>query len=206
MARTETYPHEIFADLIQDHDRHRDLIAQIEATEGESPDRKRLFEELTKEIKGHAAAEEQALWSTILRKPQTTDEARHAVAEHKEIEDLFNQLAATDMSTGGWLNRFHKLKEEYLHHIEEEEEEIFPASAKVLTQEDRRWMASVFEKRKPIEKGKAEVTPKEEPDTDARADEAVKRRRQEHHEPHGRRSGGSNQNRATHDVKDRAPA
>ena len=37
-------------------------------------------------------------------------------------------------------------------------------SAKVLTQEDRSWMASVFEKRKPIEKGKAEVTPKEEPE------------------------------------------
>lgn len=164
MARAQPYPHEIFADLIQDHDLHRELLARIEETEGESPERKRLFEELTKEIKGHAAAEEQALWSTILRKPKTTSEARHAVAEHKELEDLFNQLAATDMSTGGWLNRFHKLKEEYLHHIEEEEEEIFPASAKVLTDEDRTWMASVFERRKPVEKAKAEVTPKEEPE------------------------------------------
>lgn len=160
----EAYPHEIFADLIQDHERHRDLIARIEATEGESDERVALFEELTKEIKGHAAAEEQALWSTILRKPATTSEARHAVAEHKEIEDLFNQLAATDMATSGWLNRFHKVKEEYLHHIKEEEEEIFPASAKVLTDEDRTWMASVFERRKPVEKAKAEVTPKEEPE------------------------------------------
>lgn len=155
---------DIFEDLLADHARHRALLDQIEQTEGDTPERRALFEELTKEIKGHAAAEEQALWSTILRKPQTTDEARHAVAEHKELDDLFNQLAATDMSTGGWLNRFHKLKEEYLHHIGEEEDEQFPASAKVLTNEDRAWMASVFERRKPIEKAKARVTPKEEPE------------------------------------------
>ena len=99
MARAETYPHDIFKALVQDHDRHRALIEQVEATEGETEERKRLFEELTKEIKGHAAAEEQALWSTILRKPETTAEARHAVAEHKELDDMFNQLAATDMSS-----------------------------------------------------------------------------------------------------------
>ena len=163
MAREKPYPHDIFEALVQDHDRHRELFDQLEATEGETEERKRLFEELTKEIKGHAAAEEQALWSTILRKPETTADARHAVAEHKELDDMFNQLAATDMSTGGWLIRFRSLKEEYLHHIGEEEEEQFPASAKVLTEEDRDWMAAVFARRKAVEKSKAEITPKEEP-------------------------------------------
>ena len=77
---------------------------------------------------------------------------------------MFNQLAATDMSTGGWLIRFRSLKEEYLHHIGEEEEEQFPASAKVLPEEDRDWMAAVFARRTAVEKSKAEVTPKEEPE------------------------------------------
>ncbi len=27
--------------------------------------------------------EEQALWSTVMRNPQTTDDARHAVSEHQ---------------------------------------------------------------------------------------------------------------------------
>lgn len=156
--------HDIFDDLVADHDRHRALLDAVARTDGDTPERRALFEELTKEIKGHAAAEEQALWSTILRKPETTPEARHAIAEHKELDDLFNQLAATDMATGDWLNRFQKLKEEYLHHIGEEEEEQFPASAKVLTDEDRAWMASVFERRKPVEKARAKITPKEEPE------------------------------------------
>jgi Hemerythrin HHE cation binding domain. len=149
----------IFGTLIEDHDKHRALIGQLEQTHGASKDRERLFEELTFELKGHAAAEEQALWSTVLRKPEITEEGRHAVAEHKELDDLLNDLAATDMSSGAWLSKFRKLKKEYFHHIDEEEQEIFYAVEKSLTPEDRRYMDTVFQRRKVAEKDKAEVTP-----------------------------------------------
>ena len=126
---------------------------------GDSPERAALFEELTLELKAHAAAEEQALWSSILRKPPVTEDARHAVAEHKSIDDMLNDLAATDMATGGWLIKFRGLKDEYLHHIKEEEEEQFPASAAHLDDADKQWMQKVFKERKKAEKAKAEVTP-----------------------------------------------
>src|SRR5690606_34543780 len=96
---------DIFGRLVEDHDRHRALLAMIEETEGKSPDRQRLFRELTKELKAHAAAEEQALWSSVLRDPETTDFARHAIAEHKEIDDMLADLAARDMASSGWLRR-----------------------------------------------------------------------------------------------------
>ena len=92
---------EIFERLKQDHDKHRELLDKVLETSGDSDDRETLFEELTKELKSHAAAEEQALYSTMLRKPPTTDETRHSVAEHHEIEEALNDLAATDMSSGG---------------------------------------------------------------------------------------------------------
>ena len=47
---------DIFGRLVEDHDRHRALLAMIDATHGKSPERKRLFKELVLEIKGHAAA------------------------------------------------------------------------------------------------------------------------------------------------------
>ena len=78
---------EIFERLKQDHDKHRELLDKLLETSGDSNDRETLFEELTKELKSHAAAEEQALYSTMLRKPPTTDETRHSVAEHHEIEE-----------------------------------------------------------------------------------------------------------------------
>ncbi|WP_256837447.1 hemerythrin domain-containing protein [Sphingopyxis sp. KK2] len=147
----------IFGRLVEDHDKHRALFAMIEDTVGKSPDRVRLFSELVHEIKGHAAAEEQALWSTVLRNPETTEDARHAVAEHKEIDDMFADLAARDMASPGWLRRFAATKEKYLHHIREEEQEQFVAAEKHLSPADMRHMRSVFNRRKSAEKSGAEV-------------------------------------------------
>lgn len=165
MTDTKTaVPHDIFAALIVDHDKHRALLDQLEATSGASDERSALFAELTYEIKGHAAAEEQSLWSTVMRKPAITEDARHAVAEHHEMDELLNDLAATDMASGAWLTKFRTLKEEYLHHIEEEEGELFPDVAKHLDRDDQAWMAGVFKRRKGAEKAKAEVTPEKKED------------------------------------------
>ena len=155
---------DIFERLKIDHDKHRDLLARIEETHGESKERSELFELLTYELKGHASAEEQALYSTMMRKPPTTDETRHSVSEHHEIEEALNDIAATDMASGAWLTKFRQLKHDYLHHIDEEEEEHFPDFAKHLTQEDREFMEKVFDRRKKAEKAAAEVTPERKED------------------------------------------
>ncbi|HTO41629.1 MAG TPA: hemerythrin domain-containing protein [Rhizomicrobium sp.] len=150
----------VFGRLIEDHDRHRALLAMIEETEGKSADRKALFKELVHEVTAHAAAEEQALWSTVLRNPDTTDFARHAIAEHKELDDMIADLAARDMALSGWLRRFSGMKEEYLHHIREEEQEQFVAAEKVLNPTDIRYMRRVFNQRKTAEKTDAKVKKK----------------------------------------------
>ena len=155
---------DIFERLKLDHDKHRDLLDRIAATSGETPERKELFEEFTFEAKGHAAAEEQALYSTVLRKPPLTSCGRHSVAEHHEIEELLNDVAATDMATGAWLVKFRELAHRYLHHIDEEEEEMFPKFAAELSEEDVVYMRGVFERRKRAEKAKAEVTPEKKDD------------------------------------------
>lgn len=146
---------DVFGRLVEDHDRHRALLAMIEDTQGASEERATLFEELTRELKSHAAAEEQALWSTVLRDPETTDFARHAIAEHKELDDMLADLAARDMGTPAWRVRFAALKDEYLHHIREEEQEQFVAAEKRLSDRDRRHLRSVFERRKRAEKAVA---------------------------------------------------
>lgn len=155
---------DIFKRLKQDHDLHRELLDKIDETHGESTERSELFETLTYELKGHASAEEQALYSTMMRKPPTTDETRHSVSEHHEIEEALNDLAATDMASGAWLTKFRQLKHDYLHHIEEEEDEHFPDFAKHLTREDREYMEKVFDRRKKVEEAAAEVTPERKED------------------------------------------
>ena len=155
---------EIFARLKQDHDKHRELLDKLLETSGDTDERESLFEELTKELKSHAAAEEQALYATMLKKPPTTDETRHSVAEHHEIDEALNDLAATDMSSGAWLQKFKSFEHQYRHHIEEEEDDHFPDFEKHLDEEDMEHMRAVFDRRKKEEKADAEVTPEKKED------------------------------------------
>jgi len=154
---------DIFERLKQDHDRHRELIGRLDEA-GADEERGRLLEQLTIELKSHASAEEQALYSTMMRKPETTDETRHSVAEHHEIEVALNDLAATDLASDEWMEKFTELKHEYLHHIDEEEEEHFPDFQRYLTRADEEHMRDVFERRKRAEAASAEVTPERKED------------------------------------------
>ena len=151
---------EIFGRLVEDHDKHRALLAMIDATEPSSPDRKRLFDEFVKDVHGHAAAEEQALWSSVMRNPATTPFARHAVGDHHKLDKLMADAAARDMTAPGWLTHFAGLKEEYLDHILEEETEQFLEAEKTLTDKDQRYMKKVFNRRKKAEKAAAKIEKK----------------------------------------------
>jgi hypothetical protein len=151
---------DVFGRLVEDHDRHRALFAMVEQTDPKSPDRNRLFRELVREVKAHAAAEEQALWSSVLRNPDTTEDARHAVHEHKQIDEMIADLAARDMTTAEWMRRLGALKEKYLHHIREEEQEQFVAAEKHLSATDIRHMKRVFNRRKREEKAAARIEEK----------------------------------------------
>lgn len=146
---------DIFGRLVADHDEHRALLAMVEETSGDSPDRRALFDAMVAEMHAHAAAEDQALWSVVLRNPDTTHDARHAVAEHKQIDDLIEELQEADMASPGWLAQFAKLKDKYLHHIREEEQEQFVAAEAHLSDADIKHLLSVFERRKKAEKADA---------------------------------------------------
>jgi hemerythrin superfamily protein len=147
----------IFDDLKADHDRQRKLLDRIAETHGDSDERRTLFEELRQELQAHAAAEEESLYATMLACPDLRDEARHSVSEHKEIDDYLGELIEMDMSSGGWLTKFKQMKHRYEHHIDEEEEEMFPEAAAQLSEKAEAEMTKVFEARKPRELARAET-------------------------------------------------
>lgn len=145
--------------LVADHDRHREMLDKIAETSGDTEERRELFTQLTKELKSHAAAEEQSVYSEMLADPEVNDETRHSVAEHHEIEEMLNDLAATDMSSSAWLQKFKQFDERYRHHIDEEEDDHFPDFAKQIDAAMDKEMVEVFDERKKAEKAEAEVTP-----------------------------------------------
>ena len=148
----------IFDDLKADHDYHRELLSAIAAEKGGAPKRIKLFETFRVEVSGHAAAEEQSLYATMMMDPELQDDARHSVSEHKELDDMITQICGLEDGSAAWDTAFEKLRSKYDHHIAEEEEEMFPAAAKRLSDADEVRLAKIFEKRKPAEKRKAAAT------------------------------------------------
>ena len=145
----------IFDKLIADHNRHRELLAKIAETSGDSEDRRSLFEQFRIDVTAHASAEEQSLYAEMMARPDLTDDARHSVAEHKELDDLIGELVEMDMSSPGWLTKFKTLRHDYEHHIEEEEEEMFPAADEELSKAVETKLGKIFAERKPAEMEKA---------------------------------------------------
>ena len=156
----------IFEDLKRDHDRHRELLRQLGETSGDSSDRRDLFETFRVEVGAHAAAEEESLYATMLGKPDLREDAVHSVSEHKEITDFLGELADIDMASPAWLAKFKEMRHRYEHHIDEEEEEMFPAAADGLSDAEEGKLATVFEDRKPKELERAAENPPGSDDRD----------------------------------------
>lgn len=161
---TET---QIFARLKADHDRHRELLDKLDKTHGDDADRARLFERFRVEVTAHAASEEMSLYASMLSQSDLRDEAQHSVAEHKEIEDMLTELFEMDFASTGWLTRFRTMKDRYIHHIDEEEEEMFVEAEKGLSESEKAEIAKIFAKEKPKEKEKAAA---EEPSSEEARD------------------------------------
>ena len=78
--------------------------------------------------------------------------ARHSVAEHHELDELMQELDEMDMSSPGWLTRFKKLRHDYEHHIDEEEQDIFPCAKESIGEDKNGKIAAEFKKRKAKER------------------------------------------------------
>lgn len=142
---------DIFERLQNDHERQRELLRQIADTSGDSGLRRELFEALRLEADAHANAEEQTLYALMVAEDQTQEQARHSIAEHYRAAKLVSELQDLDFGSGGWIHKFEKLRDKLLHHIDEEEEDVFPAARKLISDDEARRMSDEFVDRKNAE-------------------------------------------------------
>lgn len=147
----------IFDRLKQDHDSHRQLFAKMEETKDDADRLEKLFDQFRVEVKAHAAAEEETLYATMLARPDLREDAQHSVSEHKEIEDYLEEMEEQAFNGKQWRETFAQLKKRYLHHIEEEEEEMFPDAAKDLSDKEEQALGEKFAERKPAELERAQA-------------------------------------------------
>lgn len=135
----------IFQALRDDHDLQRRLIAELIETEGDSKDRATLFSRLKAELTAHADYEERHFYVPLMQDDLTQDKARHSVAEHKDLDDLVERLESYDRSASQWLVTCRELEHQLLHHLEEEEHEVFQLAGKVLSENQKSELADSYQ-------------------------------------------------------------
>ncbi len=136
----------IFHALRDDHDLQRRLIAELVETEGDSDDRDTLFSRLKAELSAHADYEERYFYVPLMKDDLTQEKARHSVAEHKDLDDLVERLESYDRSSSQWLITCRELEHELIHHLDEEEHEVFQLAGKVLTDSEKTDLAESYRK------------------------------------------------------------
>ena len=134
----------IFETIRQDHEKQRTLVDLLIKTKGESDGRKDIWGRLKKELEQHAKAEERYFYAPLMNHDRTQEMARHSVAEHHELDELIEVLESTDMTAPKWLQTAEKLKEMLIHHLDEEEQEIFQQAGHALTEEEKSTLANQF--------------------------------------------------------------
>lgn len=144
----------IFDVLREDHDKQRTLIDLVEKTGGDSKGREELFHRLRSEALAHAAVEERVFYSTLLADETTRNKAGHSIEEHHEVETIFDELAETEFSSSGWLQRFRTVAKDLRHHVDEEEQEVFQLAGKALSDGQKTQMARQFRNEKDAELAK----------------------------------------------------
>lgn len=134
----------VFEALREDHDTQRTLMDILVKTEGASEGREEVYPRLKKELESHAFAEEKAFYSVLMARENTVEKARHSVAEHKEIDDVIEQLEGLEHSSPQWLPTMKKLQHLVEHHLDEEEHEVFQMAGKVLNETEKTSLASEY--------------------------------------------------------------
>jgi hemerythrin-like domain-containing protein len=120
--------------LKQDHDRVKRLCDELD--EANTLERRRqLFAEIEGEIKLHEECEEKVLYPTLRNHPRLKDLVLEGYQEHHVVDLILGELRNLSPSDESWPAKVKVMHESLEHHIEEEEEKMFPKARKELSKE-----------------------------------------------------------------------
>jgi hemerythrin superfamily protein len=117
--------------LKEDHKKVEKIFMAMEKKD----DRQKFFPELDRELSVHAEIEEKIFYPATKEAEPTRDLVLESIEEHKQIKMVLADLEQTDKTTDVWGAALKVLQEDVMHHVGEEENELFPKVKKVLSKQ-----------------------------------------------------------------------
>lgn len=122
--------------LKEDHKKARGLFQQLENDGEDDPQkREKLFAELKQELDIHAHIEETIFYPALKKEAETRDITLEGLEEHHVMKVLLRELEANNSDGDRWMPKLKVLMENVIHHVQEEEGEMFIKAQEVLGEE-----------------------------------------------------------------------
>lgn len=135
-----------FGYLEADHKKMDALLEKLKATKMTSAKKRRqIFGDLHSQMTLHIALEETVVYPMLDEWRSMHDIAMEGYAEHHVLKLLLGELAVEPADTEEWGWKAKVLKENEDHHVDEEEDDMFPKARKALSKEQKERLARKME-------------------------------------------------------------
>lgn len=125
--------HEAVFDLLRlDHNEVKAIFSKIKTREAMRQD---LFSDLSESLRMHMELEEKLFYTALRAEEETRERALKAIEEHKVAKFILREIASLSVEDKTWMPKLAVLQEVVVHHIQEEESEMFDSAVKVLGDE-----------------------------------------------------------------------
>lgn len=127
-------PH-ITEKLHQDHQKVEKLFQKLKDTsDGAEKTRQDLCKKLKDELLAHAEFEEAVFYPAVRERAEA--DISEAIEEHKEVETMLQEIEQMEPTSEEFMEKIQQLEEAVKHHVEEEENEIFPIAKDIIEKQE----------------------------------------------------------------------
>jgi iron-sulfur cluster repair protein YtfE (RIC family) len=107
-----------------------------------------IFEQIYLAVNLHARTEELVFYPALREYDETAEYIEEAEEEHEEAEVLLEEIKALKPTDAEFKSKLSDLKEAIVHHVEEEENEIFEAVRGCISEEELVELGKEFQEAK----------------------------------------------------------
>jgi hemerythrin superfamily protein len=126
--------------LKEDHKKVKALFEEVEGLgDGASAQRKNLFQKIDEELTLHSKVEETLFYPEFRKRAENSEEREEvleAYEEHGVIKVMIGELEDLDPNDETYKPKLTVLKELVMHHVKEEEGELFPMAREIFEPEE----------------------------------------------------------------------
>lgn len=130
----------IFDELSSEHKEMTKLMKKLSVQYDRS-----MFQEFSDEIERHMEAEEKIFYEPLRDAESLRDLIMEGYEEHVVAQDILRKLQDQIGGTELWMTRMKVLMESVEHHIEHEDQEMFPKARTLVSEQDAIRMNQEFE-------------------------------------------------------------